>query len=92
MKKQRAIITVIGKDQIGIVAKVTTLLAEHQINIMDISQRIMDGIFTMTMLVDLEKTPFTVADLSDKLKKIGKEIGQEIHVHDEEIIKAMHRI
>lgn len=91
-EKQRAIITVVGKDAIGIVARVTNLLASHQINILDLSQRIMGEIFVMTMLVDLEKSSLTIAGLSNKLEKIGKEIGQEIHIHDEKIIKAMHRI
>ena len=92
MKSQRAVITVVGQDTIGIVAAVTGLLASSQINILDITQTTLDGIFTMTMLADLEKSSLTVADLSDKLKKLGKKINQEIHVHDEKMIRAMHRI
>lgn len=91
-EKQRAIITVVGVDAIGIVAAVTSLLAANRINILEITQTTLSGIFTMAMLVDLERSTVTIADLSDRLKKLGKKIGQEIDVQDEKIIRAMHRI
>lgn len=89
---QRAIITVLGKDNIGIVAAITNQLAVNKINILEITQTTLDGIFTMVMLVDLEKSSLAIIDLSDKLKKLGREIGQEVNVHDESIIRAMHRV
>ncbi len=95
MKKQvrkRAVVSVVGKDKVGTVASVSNFMAQNKINIEEISQNIMDDIFTMIMLVDLEKTSYNVAELSVQLKKLGKKIGHEIHVHDEKIINAMHRI
>ena len=91
-RKQRALITVIGKDEVGIVAAVASLLAANKVNILEINQSIMAGFFYMIMLVDLEKSNLTLSELSDKLKKLGKKIGQEITVQDEKIIQAMHRI
>lgn len=91
-KTQRAIITVLGEDNIGIVAAITNQLAINKINILEITQTTLDGIFTMIMLVDLEKSSLVVIDLSDKLKKLGREISQEVTVHDEDIIRAMHRV
>lgn len=92
IKKRRVIITVIGKDMIGIIAAITNLLASNQINILDISQTTMEGIFTMTMIVDLEESVLTIAQLSNMLKKLGEKIAQEIHVQDEKIIQAMYRL
>jgi len=89
---QRAIISVIGPDEIGIVAKVTTLLAEYHVNVIDISQTIMDGIFTMMMLADLESATISFAEISSRLKTLGSKIGQEISIYDEQIIRVMHRI
>lgn len=91
-EKQKAIITVIGKDKVGIIASVTTILASNEINILDLSSTVMDDNFTMVMLVDLEKSDLNIAQLSDKLTKLGRSISQEIHTHDEKIIRAMHRI
>ncbi|MBD3244954.1 MAG: ACT domain-containing protein [Candidatus Moranbacteria bacterium] len=90
--KKRAIIAVLGKDKIGTVSKISSFMAKNSINIEEISQTIIKDIFTMIMLLDLEKSDLTIAELSKKLSKIGGEIGHEIHVHDEKIIKAMHRI
>ena len=92
IKNQRAIITVIGEDCVGIVATISSFLAEKNVNIEDISQTIIQDTFTMTMLVNLPPKTITIADLSEMLQRKGNEIGMEIHVHDEAIIKAMHRI
>lgn len=91
-KKSKAIITVIGQDHVGIVARVTTLLFKANVNILDISQTTMQGVFTMTMIVDLEQSKTSVHELSDMFKKLSKEIHQEIYIYDERIVRAMHRI
>ena len=88
----RAIITVIGKDKIGIIAQVSTLLAENNVNILDISQTILQDNFTMIMLVDLEAISISFADLNEKLKTKGNTIGIEIRIQREEIFDAMHKI
>lgn len=91
-EKQRAIITVVGKDKVGIIASVTSLLASNKLNILDLSSTTLADNFTMVMLVDLARSNLNIVELSDKLKKLGKKIGQEINIHDEKIIRAMHRI
>lgn len=88
----KAIITVIGKDTTGIIASVCTLLAERKINILDISQTVMEGFFTMTMLVDLTECTVSFADVSDALTKKGEEMGLSIRIQREDIFDLMHRI
>ena len=81
----RAIITVIGKDRKGIIAGVSTVLADNGINILDISQTIMQGYFTMMMLVDLSDMKFSLAELSPLLEAEGRELGVSIKVQHEAI-------
>ena len=88
----RAVITVIGKDTTGIIAAVCTLLAEKKINILDISQTVMEGFFTMTMLVDLTASTVAFADVSDALTAKGEEMGLVIRIQREDIFDKMHRI
>lgn len=88
----RAIISVIGVDQIGIIAKVSTLLAEEKVNVLDISQTILDDYFTMTMLVDLESLEISLENLQNKLKEKGEELGVSIKLQHEDIFRSMHRI
>ena len=88
----KAIITVIGKDTTGIIASVCTLLAENKINILDISQTVMEGFFTMTMLVDLTNSAVDFADISDKLTAKGEEMGLSIRIQREDIFDLMHRV
>lgn len=88
----RAIVTVIGKDKSGIIAKVSSTLAENSVNIEDISQTIVQGNFTMIMLCDLSKSKLALAELAAALKKQGEEIGVSIHVQHEDIFNAMHKI
>ena len=90
--KGRIIITVIGSDKVGITAKVTTVLAEHNINILDINQTIMQDIFTMIMLCDMEKADIELSVLQEKLDKAGEEIGMKIQAQHEDIFTYMHRI
>lgn len=86
----KAVITVIGKDTVGIIAKVSNLLFENQINILDISQTIMQNLFTMIMLVDVKDVQ--VGDLQEKLDVVAKEMNLSIRVQNEEIFNSMHRI
>lgn len=91
MEQKRAIVSVIGKDQVGIIAKVTTVLAEEQVNILDISQTILQDFFTMMMLVDVTKYE-NLELLQQKLEKLGETLGLTINVQLEEIFQAMHRV
>ncbi len=86
----KAVITVIGKDTVGIIAKVSNLLFENSINILDISQTIMQDLFTMIMLVDIKGVQ--VGDLQEKLDVIAEEMSLSIRVQNEEIFNSMHRI
>lgn len=89
---KKAIITVVGKDQVGIIAKVCTYLADTHINILDISQTILQGYFNMMMIVDTENASNDFASISDELDKLGKEIGVSIKLQHEDIFNKMHRI
>ena len=88
----KIIITVVGKDTVGIIAKVCTYLAENDINILDISQTIVSGFFNMMMITDMNKTSKPFGDISDELAQIGEEIGVVIKCQREEIFDSMHRI
>lgn len=89
--QKRAIVSVIGKDQVGIIAKVTTLLAEQNINILDISQTILQDFFTMMMLVDITNLE-DLESLQQQLAALGKSLGLTINIQREEIFQAMHRV
>ena len=88
----KAIITVVGKDTVGIIAKVCTYLAENGVNILDISQTIVSGYFNMMMIADLAKATKTFSDISTELDGLGGEIGVSIKCQKEEIFEKMHRI
>jgi ACT domain-containing protein len=88
----RAIITVIGKDRVGIIASVSHILAENQVNILDISQTTMREYFTMIMLADLDKMSIAFVDLEKLLHAKGDEIGVSIRMQREDIFDSMHRI
>lgn len=88
----KAIITVVGKDTVGIIAKVCTYLAENKINILDISQTIVQGYFNMMMIVDMSKVDITFETVSGSLMKIGEGMGVEIKCQRTEIFDKMHRI
>ena len=91
-KEMKAIVTVIGKDKSGIIAEVCTLLANSKVNILDISQTVMQGFFTMTMLIDLTESTKDFAVLSDELKAKGEEMGLNIRMQREDIFDLMHRV
>ena len=88
----RTIITVVGKDTVGIIAKVCTYLAENDINILDISQTIVQEYFNMMMIVDMANATASFAEISDQLDALGEEIGVTIKCQKEEIFEMMHRI
>ncbi len=88
----KAIVTVIGKDKPGIIAGVSGMLAGYSINIEDISQTIMQGFFTMIMLVDLEKSSLKFGELVDKAEELGNSEGVKIIIQHEDIFNAMHRV
>lgn len=87
---KKAIITVVGKDTVGIIAKVCVYLAENQVNILDISQTIVDGYFNMMMVVDVTNAEFD--KVSEGLRGVGEEIGVIIRCQREDIFDKMHRI
>ena len=89
---EKTIITVVGKDTVGIIAKVCTYLAESKVNILDISQTIVSGYFNMMMIVDTAGMNKMHGDLADELKALGEEIGVVIKCQKEEIFDKMHRI
>lgn len=88
----KTIITVVGKDTVGIIAKVCTYLADSQINILDISQTIVSGYFNMMMITDISGATKSFAAISDEMEKLGEEIGVVIKCQREEIFEKMHRI
>ena len=88
----RAIVTVIGKDQVGIIAAVCALLSEKNVNVLDISQTILQEYFTMTMLVDVSQATNPFAKLKDDLSAAGQDRGLDIRIQREDIFDAMHRI
>ena len=88
----KAIVTVIGKDKAGIIAKISGVLAENLVNIEDISQTIVQGNFTMLMLCNLSGAKVSLKELSGILTEKGKEIGVSVHVQHEDIFNAMHKI
>lgn len=89
---KKTIITVVGKDSVGIIAKVCTYLADNKINILDISQTIVDGFFNMMMIVDCNDVEKAFMDVSAELEQLGESIGCVIRVQREEIFNKMHRI
>ncbi len=89
---QKSIITVVGKDTVGIIAKVCTYLANNRINIEDISQTIVQGFFNMMMVVDMDQSAKPFADIAQELAQIGEEIGVIIRCQREDIFDTMHRL
>ena len=90
--KNKVIITVVGKDTVGIIAKVCTYLSEGSVNVLDISQTIVSGYFNMMMIVDMANATASFAEISDQLDALGEEIGVTIKCQKEEIFEMTHRI
>ena len=88
----KAIVTVVGRDRVGIIASVCTALANYNVNVLDINQTVMQGYFTMMMATDVSACNIPVAQLSTEMARIGEEMGLAIRVQREDIFEAMHRI
>ena len=89
-KKNTAVVTVVGNDTVGIIARVSAVLAQHEANILDISQTVLSGMFNMIMIVDISLSRF--AQLSDELHELGGELGLQIRIQRSEIFDAMHQL
>ena len=89
---KKCIVTVLGKDTVGIIAKVCTYLAENEINILDISQTIVQGYFNMMMIADMSDSAKPFEELAGDLEQVGEEIGVKIKCQREEIFTKMHRM
>ena len=89
---EKGIITVVGEDQVGIIAKVCTYLAENKLNILDISQTIIQGYFNMMMIIELQNSSKDFGLICDELENLGKEIGVNIKLQHENILNKIHRI
>jgi ACT domain-containing protein len=88
----RAIVTVIGTDRVGIIAAISAVLAEANVNILDITQTTMQGVFTMIMLVDISQAAVNFEQLASKLKAKGEQLGLTARIQREDIFNSMHRI
>ena len=89
---KKCIITVVGKDSVGIIAKVCTYLAETNINILNISQTIVEGYFNMMMIVEVTNCTKEIAVVVNEMEELGKTIGVDIHCQREDIFEKMHRL
>ena len=87
-----AIITVVGSDKFGIIAKVSQFLSEHKINIADITQTILSGNFVMMMMVELTASDISIDELRNAMEKLSSEMGVEINIMSEKVFSAMHRV
>ncbi|MCX9080846.1 MAG: ACT domain-containing protein [Candidatus Methanoperedens sp.] len=92
MKRELIFITVIGKDQKGIIARISNAVFAHNINIEDLNQKIMGGYFVMTMLADITDSPITISQLKKELSTIEDEMHLKIQVQNENIFRTMHRV
>lgn len=92
MAADKTIITVVGKDTVGIIAKVCTYLANNHVNVLDISQTIVQGYFNMMMIADMNQSSKAFSECSKELEQLGEEIGVSIKCQREEIFEKMHRI
>ncbi len=88
----KAVITVLGKDRVGIIARVSGVLAENTVNILDISQTILQDFFTMIMLVELDSEQISIPELAVRLDSAGEELGVQVRVQHEAIFTSMHRV
>ena len=88
----RAVITVIGKDMVGIIARISEVLWKHEINVLDITQSILSDLFVMVMLADISKSKVDFPKLVEQLNGLGDELGLKIHIMHEDVFNSMHRI
>lgn len=92
LQSQRIIVTVVGRDKVGIIASVANVLAHHNANILDISQTILKDFFTMIMIADIAECKVSLQEIQHLLREKGEEIGVQINAQHEDIFKFMHRI
>lgn len=92
MSKELCFVTVIGEDQKGIIARMSNSVYEKGINIEDISQKVIEGYFVMSMLIDLQDSDYNFEEIESDLKKIGEEMGLQVQLQHEDIFKSMHRV
>jgi ACT domain-containing protein len=88
----RAVITVLGKDMVGILARVSTICAENQVNVIEVTQSVLQDMFAMIMMVDISKSTIPFSDLADRLTGLGASMNLTIHTMHEDIFNSMHRI
>ncbi len=88
----RIVLTIVGKDRVGIIARVSNLLAEHNINILNINQNIMDGFFNMVLIANMQNADVQLDKVKAAFNALGEELGVDIRVQSEDIFTAMHRI
>ena len=88
----KAIVTVVGKDRVGIIASVCTALANYNVNVLDINQTVMQGYFTMMMATEVSQCILPLGELCTEMERIGRDMGLSIRVQREDIFEAMHRI
>ncbi len=91
-KMEKAVITVIGKDMVGILAKVSAICSEKGVNVLEVTQSILQDMFVMVMLVDITKATVEIGDLADAFNALGETLNLKIHVMHEDIFNSMHRI
>ncbi len=87
-----SVVTVVGEDRVGIISTVSNIMADNRINILDISQTIMEGFFTMIMVVDISVATKEIKEIREMLNKSGEELGVSITIQHEQVFQAMHRI
>ena len=92
MTKELCFVTVIGEDQKGIIAKMANSVYEKNINIEDISQKVIEGFFVMSMLIDIKDSDCGLKEIEEDLKEIGEEMGLQVQLQHEDIFKSMHRV
>lgn len=92
MGKELCFVTVIGEDQKGIIARMATSVYEKNINIEDISQKVIEGYFVMSMLIDIQDSDSSLKEIEEGLKEIGEDMGLQVQLQHEEIFKSMHRV
>jgi len=88
----KAVVTVVGRDTVGILAKITAVCAEHNANVIDVTQSVMQDLFTMVMLLDISDIKSDFSSLQNMLYELGEKIGMKIHVMHEDIFNSMHHI
>ncbi len=92
MSKELCFVTVIGEDQKGIIAKMSDSVYQKNINIEDISQKVIEGYFVMSMLLDIKDSEYGLKEIEEDLQKVGEEMGLQVQLQHEEIFKSMHRV